>query len=156
MSNKLNPLQVRSYKIEYETTDITIEQMKLKYKLPDSLDTSTWHKEVPPPPALTVLTEPPETAPPPAESPDTSSLGNGPGVERMLSDIHEFKELTVARALSFMKNDGEWAEIKEIKDMVAIVDSIEKSVRPQVPESPAGITVQVLVQNLMSEFKRDC
>ena len=147
---KLNPLQVRSYKIEYETTDITIEQLKLKYKLPDSLDTSTWHKEVPPPPVLTVLTDPTETAPPPAEVPDTSSS------EKMLSDIHEFKELTVARALNFMKNDGEWAEIKEIKDMVAIVDSIEKSVRPQVPESPAGITVQVLVQNLMSEFKRDC
>lgn len=151
MSPKLNPLQIRSHRIEYETTDITLEQLRMKYNLPESLDTSSWVKEFPTTNILqpVVITKP---APPEPDQENSSSVE----IEEMMSDIHKFKQLTVTKALNFMSNDAEWAEVKEIKDMVAIVDSIEKSIRPQLSDKPVGVTVQVLVQNLMSEFKRDC
>lgn len=151
----LNPLQLHSYRIEYETSDISIEHLKLKYNIPDeyTLDTSKWAKRNQPITPSEVIILPPVDEAPPELPPDTSSSAE---IIEMLENIHEFKKLTIQKALSFMKDDSEWAEVKEIKDMVAIVDSVEKSIRPQAPDKPAGVTIQVLVQNLMSEFKRDC
>ena len=44
-------------------------------------------------------------------------------------------------------------ETKEVKDLVSIVDTIEKSLKPK--EDKAPLQVNVLVQNLM-EAKDDC
>jgi hypothetical protein len=145
----LNPLQVRSYRIEYESTDISIEHLRMKYKIPEGLDTSSWKKQsiaiLPPVPI-----EPLPANPAPLEE-DQPNI-----VIEMLDDILTIKQSAIARIKTWMADDAEYAEVKEFKDMLAVVDGIEKSIRPQAPAKAEGVTIQVLVQNLMQEFQRDC
>lgn len=150
----LNPLLVRSYKIEYETTQITKEQLRMKYQIPESLDMTGWAKPQGPQQEQEILppaTTPQNPAPPPADI-DQPNLA----IDTMLEDILEIKQTAVNHVKTWMATEAEFAEVKEFKDMLAVVDGIEKSIRPQVQEKPVGVTVQVLVQNLMQEFQRDC
>ena len=71
----------------------------------------------------------------------------------LLNDIDEFKQMAVKHAIEFMHNDIGFAEVKEFKDMVAIVDSIEKS---YVVKDDTGPTINILIQNLAEKFKDDC
>ena len=74
----------------------------------------------------------------------------------MEKDIDKFKTLAIKEAVRFMEHDVEFAEVKQFKDMVAIVDSIEKSYRANGPEGP---TINVVIQQLVQRFKEapdDC
>ena len=53
-----------------------------------------------------------------------------------------------------MREDVEFAEIKEFKDVVAIVDSIEKSYKDT--KDPQGTTINIAIQNLVEKFSDDC
>ena len=65
--------------------------------------------------------------------------------------IKEFKTLALDRCLHFIKSDVRFAEVKEFKDIVAIVDTLDKK---------SGIdtttTINVLVQNIQEKFVDDC
>tara|TARA_R110000851_G_scaffold333042_2_gene510869 strand:- start:929 stop:1366 length:438 start_codon:yes stop_codon:yes gene_type:complete len=74
--------------------------------------------------------------------------------EELLLDIDTFKALAVAHAIKFMNNDAEFAEVKEFKDMVAIVDSLEKSYKDD--KNPTGTTINIAIQNLVEKFQDDC
>ena len=72
--------------------------------------------------------------------------------EALSKDIDEFKTLAMAHALKFMRNDAEFAEVKEFKDMVSIVGTIEASIKDIKPEN----TINIAIQNIVKEFKDDC
>ena len=123
-----------AYKIEYETTDITLDELVDKYNLEPS-SVSSWKKktkqEVVPAtivPTTTVVT-----------------------ADTILDDILEFKKNAIAHAKEFMANDVRFSEVKEFKDMVAVVTTLEASLKEQ--KQPI---VNVLVQNLTERFKDDC
>lgn len=68
--------------------------------------------------------------------------------------IAQFKELALDHCLTFMKKDARYAEVKEFKDIVAVVDSIEKSYdKSKGTDAP---TINILVQNLVERFRDDC
>ena len=67
--------------------------------------------------------------------------------------IEEFKKLALDHALSFMRTDAKFAEVKEFKDIVAVVDSIDKSYQKAPTDTT---TVNVLVQNIMQRAIDDC
>ena len=68
--------------------------------------------------------------------------------------IAQFKELALDHCLTFMKKDARYAEVKEFKDIVAVVDSIEKSYdKSKSTDTP---TINILVQNLVERFRDDC
>lgn len=68
--------------------------------------------------------------------------------------IAQFKELALDHCLTFMKKDARYAEVKEFKDIVAVVDSIEKSYdKSKGTDTP---TINILVQNLVERFRDDC
>lgn len=68
--------------------------------------------------------------------------------------IAQFKELALDHCLTFMKKDARYAEVKEFKDIVAVVDSIEKSYdKSKGSDTP---TINILVQNLVERFRDDC
>lgn len=71
----------------------------------------------------------------------------------MLDDIASFKKSTLQWAKSKLADEGSLLETKEVKNLVSIVDTIEKSVKPK--EEANTTVVNVLVQNLM-EAKDDC
>lgn len=145
---KLNPLQIRSYKIEYETTSITKEQLRLKYQLPDTLDISKWEKV-----ATEVETLPNivEVLPPPP----STSLPDPATLDTHIAKIGKFKELALDHCIKFMQDDAEFAEVKEFKDIVAIVDTLEKSYQKADPEAGKP-TINIMINNLMERFKDDC
>jgi hypothetical protein len=145
---QLNPLQLRSYQVEYETSDISIEHLRMKYQIPEDyqLDTAGWEKRQ----AYLPAPQPPETAPQQVLTQPVATEEDG--VTQMLSDITKFKRGVVDRALTFLETEAEYAEVKELKDMVAIVDSVEKSIKGQVPQGP---TVNVFIQNLLQNFRDD-
>jgi len=71
------------------------------------------------------------------------------------TQIKEFKEKTVDTCLHFINHDVGGAEIKEFKDIVAIMDTVEKSIEPKKNEMPQ-VAIQVVVQNLMAGVTDDC
>ena len=121
-----------SYKIEYETTPITIEEMCTKYQLQlkDLKGHKTWSKSLVSKNAQTVQTAQPQ---------DTFE-----------EEIQSFKFEALHYCRNFMEREAKHSSPKEVKDVVAIIAAIE-------PKQQAAQTtnVNVLVQNLTERFKDD-
>lgn len=75
-------------------------------------------------------------------------------VEEIRADIKICKRLAMARCKEFLTNDAKFAEVKEIKDIVSIVNDIDKSM--QVVKAADGPTVNVYINNLINNFRDDC
>ena len=159
----MTKLLLVSLQIEYETTDITIDDLCLKHNvnLKDLRGYEAWNKplELQPivieePIVITKPTEEPVVLTPPIvpkkpESPEKQTI-----VSKDIKDkVAEFKELAMEEALRFIRKDVKFAEIKEFKDMVAIVDSIDKSLQKPTSSAP---TINILVQNLAERYRDDC
>ena len=148
-----------TYQAEYETTpDMTIDDICTKYdvRTKQLKGYTKWRKRA------ENSDEPTEAE---AEDFDVSIVPSVPKKpnhdlaipkdrEELLTDIDNFKSLAIAHAVKFMKDDAEFAEVKEFKDMVAIVDSIEKSYRDV--KDPSGTTINIAIQNLVERFSDDC
>ena len=75
-------------------------------------------------------------------------------IEEIRADIKTCKRLAMARCKEFLTNDARFAEVKEIKDVVSIVNDIDKSL--QVAKVADGATVNVYINNLINNFRDDC
>ena len=75
-------------------------------------------------------------------------------IEEIRADIKTCKRLAMARCKEFLTNDAKFAEVKEIKDIVSIVNDIDKSM--QVVKVADGATVNVYINNLINNFRDDC
>lgn len=174
---KLNSLPITlllTYQAEYENTpELTVEQICEKYCVNQGQlkGWQTWEKVIPDDiesmPQVEVLDAKVDTS----TSIDSQRLPRI-AIQQLpdipldtqltiedtpvLKDIAQFKELAVAHALKFMRNDAEFAEVKEFKDMVAIVDSLEKSYVAKKNPDDAKITVNIAIQNLVERFRDDC
>ena len=152
-----------SYKTEFETTDISLTELMTKYNLTkkDLKGYTKWSKQtdlqstqefasnqqiilatLPQTTLLSIATPPADTEPPAKEL-------------TVLEKIDQFKEKAVDRALNFIQVEAQFAEVKEFKDIVAIVDSIEKSYMKPGPNDGQP-QINILIQNLMQNFKDDC
>lgn len=157
---------------EYETTIITIDELCLYHGTPlkelkgykswkkiaqtaEAIDiTSFLEDETPLPiattePVIEEVTELPLPQPPTLPSvPQPQSLD----IAQLKLDIGTCKQLAITRCKDFLTNDAKFAEIKEIKDVVAIVSDIDKSLA-SIPQG--GTTVNVLINNLIASFRDD-
>lgn len=166
---------ILTYKIEYETTSITLDSLIEKYdiNLDDIPDISDWRKQTEAEPEVEILATPqprakrkkaqpkvdiatpPVTPAPPAKtSPLDAIVEIAPEEiahenQDVLDQIDEFKRLTLAKATKFVRDEADYADIKDLKDVVSIVDTIEKSYKG-VKQGPA---VNILVQNLVERFR---
>lgn len=155
---------------EYETTTITIDELCLYHGVPlkELKGHKSWKKIAQAEPTidiasfledeglattLTIATSEPvieEVASlptmPATPQPDTLDIA------QLKLDIGTCKQLAITRCKDFLTNDAKFAEIKEIKDVVAIVSDIDKSIAgtPQ-----GGTTVNVLINNLIASFRDD-
>ena len=158
---------ILTYKIEYETTSITLDSLIEKYdiNLDDIPDISNWRKQTEAEPEVEILATPQPrakrkkttivTPPLPAKtSPLDAIVEIAPEEiahenQDVLDQIDEFKRLTLAKATKFVRDEADYADIKDLKDVVSIVDTIEKSYKG-VKQGPA---VNILVQNLVERFR---
>lgn len=157
---------------EYETTTITIDELCLYHGvlLKELKGHKSWKKIAQAEPTIDIasfledegqLPEPlpvieevaslptptlPSTALPAAPQPDTLDIA------QLKLDIGTCKQLAITRCKDFLTNDAKFAEIKEIKDVVAIVSDIDKSIAGT---SQGGTTVNVLINNLIASFRDD-
>ena len=161
---------ILTYKIEYETTSITLDSLIEKYdiNIDDIPDISNWRKQTEAEPEVEILATPqPRAKRKKAQPPQdivtaaivkASPLDAIPEVapeeiahenQDVLDQIDEFKRLTLAKATKFVRDEADYADIKDLKDVVSIVDTIEKSYKG-VRQGPA---VNILVQNLVERFR---
>ena len=155
---------------EYETTTITIDELCLYHGVPlkDLKGYKSWKKiaqaepaididsflEVETPTPLTTMEEPviEEVQLLPAPTPPPPATQNTLDIAQLKLDIGTCKQLAITRCKDFLTNDAKFAEIKEIKDVVAIVSDIDKSLAGT---SQGGTTVNVLINNLIASFRDD-
>lgn len=75
--------------------------------------------------------------------------------DSQLVKIENFKVLALDHCINFMNKDAKFADVKEFKDIVAIVDTLEKSYQKADPDSGKP-TINIMINNLMERFKDDC
>lgn len=167
---------------EYETTSITIDELCLYHGvLPKELKGyKNWKKhanieevdvshllvsevEEPQAPVLEddpVIEEVTQASTPPITTATQATIlpaviDNDTDIaEEIRADIKTCKRLAIARCKEFLINDAKFAEVKEIKDIVSIVNDIDKSM--QVVKVADGPTVNVYINNLINNFRDDC
>lgn len=160
---------------EYETTTITIDELCLYHGVPlkELKGHKSWKKIAQAEPTIDIASfledEGQLPAPSTIDSPvieEVASLPSAPtqpalpaitqpdtlDIAQLKLDIGTCKQLAITRCKDFLTNDAKFAEIKEIKDIVAIVSDIDKSIAgtPQ-----GGTTVNVLINNLIASFRDD-
>ena len=134
----MTKLLLTQYRLEFEHTNISLEDLVAKYSLDieDLKDYEEWTKGGPPP-APTVL--------------HSQELVTSPIELTNEEKIKEFKTLALDRCLHFIKSDVRFAVVKEFKDIVAIVDTLDKK-----SGIDTNTTINVLVQNIQEKFVDDC
>lgn len=154
---------------EYETTTITIDELCLYHGTPlkelkgykswkkiaqtaEAIDITGFLEDetlATAEPVIEEVAELPLPQPPALPSvPQPQSLD----IAQLKIDIGTCKQLAITRCKDFLTNDAKFAEIKEIKDVVAIVSDIDKSLA-STPQG--GTTVNVLINNLIASFRDD-
>jgi len=153
----MTKILLQSYKNEYQTTDISIEDLCLKYDIStsDLKGYTKWDKTISQESTIVLPKDSEEISETQTEALDVTVIDKPEEVNKtqkeILADIDTFKKQAVKECLRFIKDDARYAEVKEFKDMVAIVDSIEKSYKDT--KDPEGTTINVLIQNLTQKFK---
>lgn len=134
----MNPLLLKSYKLEYETTDIPLDKITKKYNI-DIMDTKDWKKKKKTEPQTIV-----EKPKPLAEKPPND----------MEEEIIAAKKKAISQVKAYFDNIdlSDEIEVKEFKDMVGVLTNLGDSIK----KKDDGPTVNVLIQNLMASLKDDC
>ena len=129
------------YKTEYETSQLSIEDLCIKYDITvsDIPNHSSWVKQSAEPLDLDIIVANDIV-------PDVSSD------VAILENVQQFKRMAVKQAKERIATDT-MMDTKELKDLVSVVDTIEKSLTGK---NDSGTTVNVLVQNIQQRFKDDC
>ena len=165
-----------AYRTEYETTNITLKELMEKYDLTheDIPGHEQWTKPKPTrarktkkvdklisdiisepvQPLVTLVTVEEHTITPESPLAKPPLIVTEP-TETQLDKIAQFKELALDHCINFMNKDAKFSEVKEFKDIVAIVDTLEKSYQKVDPEAGKP-TINILVNNLMERFNDDC
>lgn len=162
------------YKLEYQTTPITLDLLEQKYETKLPKEAQTWEKlneaptnpqpqkvkkaqrksaKTPEPTSLEIDTEKALTLVPTevVEVKDTPQTTDDPDNE-IDTTIKEFKVIALQKALALLKEDTfNEMETRELKNLVIVVDTIDKA-RNKTPEST---NVNVLVQNIVNKFIDD-
>lgn len=149
----MNPITKKAYKAEFETSNITLEELHSKYNIdPEQLgDTSSWEKRSS---AVTVMAEEQ-----PPKMPRDKQIEPAHLVEdetNFLDTIQETKRLALTSTKEFFENyDTEEVTTKEFKDMVGVLKDLESGELIRQGKD-SGPTVNILIQNLTERFQDDC
>jgi len=126
-----------------------------KIKKVDKLISDIISEPVQPLVTLAVIEEPAITLEPVQTLVTKQPLVATEPTETQLDKIAQFKELALDHCINFMNKDAKFSEVKEFKDIVAIVDTLEKSYQKVDPEAGKP-TINILINNLMERFNDDC
>jgi len=140
----MSPLLL-SYKIEYETTNISINELCEKYNITKEElgDYQTWTK-------LALEPEQPVTQTTPAIAPSQQPI-----VTQDISPLDklaEVKDKLISTCKAIVEQQGIYTDVKELKDITKVITDLEASYKEAKDQGP---TINVLVQNITERFKDD-
>lgn len=150
----MNPITKKAYKTEFETSNISLEDLLEKYNITKEElgSTSSWKKRVEVLPDNTYkrkdiikpdITPSPETVEPVLD-------------ENFLDIIQDTKKLALASTKQFFENyNTDEVTTKEFKDMVVVLRDLESGELIRQGKN-TGPTVNILIQNLTEKFQDDC
>lgn len=129
---------------EYETDpDISIDELCDKYNIERSAlgPTNDWQKviDIPSTPLVPIEVTTPTSI-------DTKVAPTNKDI------IDEFKNLTITEALQRMRNEASGMSVKDMKELVALVDTIDRSYH----KSTDSNQINIIVQNVISRYVDDC
>ena len=136
--------ELLNLQIEFETSPISINELCDKYSVTKKQlkGYTKWKKRI----DTTIL--------PPAPKPNTDIVtAEIVETDKLLADIALFKEKAVDYALSKI-SDTQYLEVKEFRDLVSVVDTVEKSLKDK--DETNETTVNVMINNIMKGLKDDC
>jgi len=142
----MNPITKKAYKFEFETSNISLQELIDKYQITKEElgNTTGWKKRELP------------TSKPAHKCKEKQKLSL---VEEktMLEEIQDTKVLVLATVKEYFGPDGDsgMASTKEIKDMVGVLKDLESGELLKDGKGQ-GPTVNILIQNLAEKFKDDC
>ena len=156
-----------SYQIEYQNTNITLEDLQEKYSLCSTSMkvANTWVKphdhnidephdhNIDEPEAEHQIVVVTKQTPPLAVALAVALAVDNTSPEEMMKDIKTFKRSLLDNCIEFINTNSKYAEVKEIKDVAKIVMDLEDSFKDKTPK---GATVNVLINNITEKFKDDC
>lgn len=142
---------IKAYKIEYESSDISLDALFAKYGLEEGcIDTSEWikkYEEVEKDPVEVDVIEDTDL---PIDNKEVSTATNHQ--QKLINDC---KKAAIELAHEFFTNfDPAINSVKDFKDMVAAVDSIDKSYKND--KSDDKLNINIVMQNVIEKFKDDC
>lgn len=145
----MNPVTKKAYKVEFETTPITLHELLIKYNITQEElgSTDMWEKRVKP---TEIITKP---RAPHKNLPDITLDDKS-----MLDEIDDTKKLILVKVKEYFSEDGdsEFASTKEFKDMVGVLKDLEAGELVKEGKADKGPTINILVQNLTERFRDDC
>lgn len=143
-----------TYQAEYENTEITIDKLCIKYDVKQTQlkNRNSWVKKSKEADGIVDTLDTTDIIVIP-ETPETPAIIDTPR-EELLANVETFKQAAMKEAVRWIGGDAKFAEVKEFKDMVAIVDSIEKSYKDT--KDNQGTTINMVVQNMITKFQDDC
>ena len=150
--------EILNYQMEYGMGGLTVVDLCSKYKVKRKQlkGYTKWQQPPAQPPEQTNSTQ---VIVEPLSKHDIEVLQKPGEVEivpeenQLLADIALFKKKAVKYALDSI-TDPEYLEVREFKDLVSIVDTVEKSEKADGPA--AATTVNVMINNMMAGLKDDC
>lgn len=145
------------YRAEYETDpDITIDELCTKHNIERTAlgPTHDWQKVIDLPTSSVIPTSPTDDIEPgkalPTQIPIVSK--DVTDVSSPKDMIDNFKQITLAEALYRMKTEANELAIKDMRELVALVDVIDKSYN----KSTDTNTINIVVQNVIAKYVDDC
>lgn len=157
MSNIMNPITKRAYKVEFETSNITKAELIKKYNIaPEQLgNTDSWEKRA----GVGIVREDNyvrKDITALREKPEKKLVTEPQEPKDFLATIQETKELALTSTKQFFQDyDTDEVTTKEFKDMVGVLKDLEAGELVRQGKD-TGPTVNILIQNLTEKFHDDC
>jgi len=162
MSSIMNPITKKAYKAEFETSNITLEELYKKYDITKEElgSTENWEKRA----SVTIsaadtfkqIIKPEVISDQPAHSNITPEVTLVDDKEDFLTIIQDTKELALTSTKQFFEDyDTDEVTTKEFKDMVGVLKDLESGELIRQGKD-TGPTVNILIQNLTEKFQDDC
>lgn len=161
----MNPITKKAYKAEFETSNISLEDLLTKYNITkEELGSTTmWEKRA----GVGIVPDPTykrKDIIKPELTSKSCDIAPNPGQDIIVLDeeedfldiIQDTKKLALISTKQFFEDyDTDEVTTKEFKDMVGVLKDLESGELIRQGKD-SGPTVNILIQNLTEKFKDDC
>ncbi|MGE4420532.1 MAG: hypothetical protein AB7D38_11990 [Sulfurimonas sp.] len=148
MSKKISKAMLKSLEVEFTTSFYSIEDLEAKYSIELSPTDYKYWKKAPEFNSDLVIAD---TVNVPATTTQLDTMTD----DLCKIELKILKAELVKKVKDKIKDLDSYSEVKDIKDLASVIDTLEKSYdKPEKSTSQVNITVQIA--NLIAKYEQDC